>query len=82
MLKVDKILEDPLIGDEWMISRRFIRNGKDVWVKGFGKTKELAFIDYEYQHEDADSYVERTLKESFDLIIIKIKTLLYQWKIL
>lgn len=48
MIQVLQIVKgDNLIGDDWMVSRKFIKNKKEIWIKGFGKTSRDAMMDFE-----------------------------------
>ena len=51
-LKVIKIVEgDNLLGDDWMVSRKYQSGGRDIWVKGFGRTRAEAILDYKAELE-------------------------------
>ena len=39
--------------EDWMVSRTFTKNGKEVYVRGFGRTRREALIDF-----DAEVYDE------------------------
>lgn len=50
--RVDKILEeDSWLNDEWMITCKYKRGFEEVWIKGFGKTKQEAMMDFDNQLE-------------------------------
>ena len=52
LLKVIQILDrDTFIGDDWMVSRQFSKKGKTIYVKGFGRTRAEAMLDYEAELE-------------------------------
>lgn len=52
LLKVIQILDrDTFIGDDWMVSRQFSKDGKTIYVKGFGRTRGEAMLDYEAELE-------------------------------
>ena len=46
-LKVIRIVEgDNLLGDDWMISRKYMFGEDEIWIKGFGRTRAEAMLDY------------------------------------
>lgn len=51
-LKIIKIVEgDNLIGDDWMVSRKYKFGEDDIWIKGFGRTRAEALLDYKAELE-------------------------------
>ncbi len=51
------VSNDTLIDDDWMLTRKFLKNGKKIVVSGFGKTKNDALIDFLSELEQESLYL-------------------------
>jgi hypothetical protein len=52
LLQTIQIIQgDGLLGDDWMITRQFLKNDKSIWVKGFGRNRTEAMRDFEAELE-------------------------------
>ncbi len=53
-IRLLRVLE--IIKDDWMAIQVFEKNGKPVWVSGFGRTREEALHDFYVEFEIENSY--------------------------
>lgn len=47
LVRIDQIMNnDSFVANEWMVTVIFVKGRSDVYVKGFGKSKEEAISDF------------------------------------
>jgi hypothetical protein len=52
LLQTIQIIQgDGLLGDDWMITRQFLKNDEPIYVKGFGRNRAEAYSDFEAELE-------------------------------
>lgn len=55
ILRVDKIVSgDSILPDEWMVTRIFELEGKEIYIKGFGRSRAEAILDFQAELEEAE----------------------------
>lgn len=43
--------------DDWMVSRKYLKNNEEIWVKGFGRDKQEAIENFNQEFVNEGRYL-------------------------